>query len=487
MYLRKGVRSVSEYSELLKKYMKEKNIKVDTIVQYCDIERSSMYKILTGKRKVTKIDLAKKIANYMQLSPYECEEYYEAYYRSLVGKHVSDANRQIEEFILGFDEIYSIQNRELPQSEIIKSSFEFSTEHILNGKTEINYCIRMILEQEVHRQNPRIRLIMQCDNHFLKELLLILGKNRSDMKIEHILCFAKNEGKQNVEILKQIMMFYTCDCQYEPFYYYDDIASHFQNMNLFCNVIVCEEVVLCYTNDYSYGQLLRKPEFVKAYQKLFQSYRSQTYPLLAKVESVLGEYLSVGQEVVRSMKTTKAYSLHAEPCAVPFISREMLEKYLVQELPNREQLMGLFENYICEEKEMLDQGKLCCSFTLGGLERFIREGRQEEIQENFYHPFEKQDCLRIIKEMLPYFQNGTYRLLKKRLSNMNNTLHVFMTPSKGHLLFQKKEKELVYIYINEPGMLHQFMQFLQGLNEELSLYTANEAVEMVEQIINKYS
>lgn len=476
-----------EYSELLRRYMKEKDIKIDKLTQYCGVERSSMYKILNGKRKVTKIDIAKKIANYMQLSPVECEQYYEAYYRSMAGERAFEENRQMEDFILHFDEIYYEQSRKLlGESNAAAQEQASSMVCMLNGKVEIDYYIRMILDQAVQRQNPRIYLMMQCDNQFLKEILLMLGKNRTDMRIEHILCFQKNENQKNMEILKQIIPFYACDCQYIPFYYYDEISAHFYNMNLFCNVIICDEAVLCYTSDYTYGQLLRKEEFVKAYQDLFQTYQSHTYPLLSKVKSVIEEYLFVGQDVLCGMETAKAYSLHAEPCAIPFISREILEKQLVLQLPHREQLIEMFENYILEEKEMLDQGKLCCSFTLNGLERFIREGRQEEIPEDFYYPIETSDCIKMVTDMLPYFQNGAYRIMKNRLSDMNSKLHIFMSPAKGHLLFQKKEKELVYININEPGMIQQFMSFLQGMNEEICLYTADEAVEKVKEIIERY-
>lgn len=478
---------MSEYSELLRGYIQEKDIKVDKLTQYCGVERSSMYKFINGKRKVTKKEIAKKIANYMQLSPKECEQYYEAYYRSLEGERAYRERKQLEDFICCFDEIYYAQSRKfLEVGKVIVEETTIPKVHSLKGKVEINYYIKMLLEQVAQLENPKVLLITQCDNQFLRDLLLMMGKNKKDMKIEHILCFQKSANYENMEILESIIPFYACECQYEPYYYYDEISSHFYNMNLFCNIVICETGILGYTSDYGYGQIFKEREFIQMYQEIFQQYKEQTYPLLIKIESVLNEYLSVGQDVLKGLDLEKAYTLHSEPCVVPFISRDILEKYILYELPQRVQTQEMFWKYICEEKEMLDAGKLCCNFTLQGVERFIQEGRVEEIPEDFYNPFKKSDCVKMIKDMLPYFQNGTYRLLKNRLSQINSRLHVFVAPSTGHLLFEKKEKELVYIYINEPEMLQQFMSFLKGLNEETSLYTVEEAVEKVQQIIKKY-
>lgn len=40
---------MSDFSDLLSKYIQEKNIQVASMVKYCGIDRSAMYKIIKGK------------------------------------------------------------------------------------------------------------------------------------------------------------------------------------------------------------------------------------------------------------------------------------------------------------------------------------------------------------------------------------------------------------------------------------------------------
>lgn len=42
---------MSVFSDLLKNYIHEKKIKVMALAQYCDLERSTVYKFINGKRE----------------------------------------------------------------------------------------------------------------------------------------------------------------------------------------------------------------------------------------------------------------------------------------------------------------------------------------------------------------------------------------------------------------------------------------------------
>ena len=44
---------MSEFSDLLSSYIEEKEIKVYALLEYCSLDRSTMYKIINGKRNPT--------------------------------------------------------------------------------------------------------------------------------------------------------------------------------------------------------------------------------------------------------------------------------------------------------------------------------------------------------------------------------------------------------------------------------------------------
>lgn len=171
---------------------------------------------------------------------------------------------------------------------------------------------------------------------------------------------------------------------------------------------------------------------------------------------------------------------------VPFVTEEMLRSQIREEMPSREQMVIIFGRYIAELRQAVDMGKCRSYFTIDGTEDFILNGKIGEIPDNFYHPLKKEDCLEILKNMLPYFADGKYRLLKNQLANIQSNLHIFVAASAGHFLFSNSQRELVYIAMNEPKMIQQFYDFMESLNEEMSLYTTEEAVEKITALIEKY-
>ena len=53
---------MSEFSDLLSSYIDEKEIKVYSLLEYCNLDRSTMYKIINGKRNPTSMEVFQKIA-----------------------------------------------------------------------------------------------------------------------------------------------------------------------------------------------------------------------------------------------------------------------------------------------------------------------------------------------------------------------------------------------------------------------------------------
>ena len=48
---------MSTFSDLFKHYIHEKNIKVMSLAHYCDLERSTVYKFINGKREPMSMEL----------------------------------------------------------------------------------------------------------------------------------------------------------------------------------------------------------------------------------------------------------------------------------------------------------------------------------------------------------------------------------------------------------------------------------------------
>ena len=62
---------MSVFSDLLSEYITMKDVGVYPLSQFCGLDRSSMYKIINGKRNPAGEDVVRKMAQFMQLTPQE--------------------------------------------------------------------------------------------------------------------------------------------------------------------------------------------------------------------------------------------------------------------------------------------------------------------------------------------------------------------------------------------------------------------------------
>ena len=60
---------MSAFSDTLSQYISDKNVKVYSMAKYCDTDRSTMYKFISGKRNPPSDEIIKKMAQFMHLTP----------------------------------------------------------------------------------------------------------------------------------------------------------------------------------------------------------------------------------------------------------------------------------------------------------------------------------------------------------------------------------------------------------------------------------
>ena len=476
---------MSAYSRFLKKTVKEKDICVAKMAQYCNMDRSLMYKVINGKNKISKI-YAKKIANYLKLTPAECQQYYENFYKLVYGEEVYRHKYQIVDFLCNFDDAIRHPLYMEKESEIkLLDNFQI---HMMESRSEINYYIKLLVEKESQKEYPSIELMTQCDNQYLMDTLLMAGKSRPNLKITHIVCLQESQESMwdNISMVKNILPFYKYQCNYEARCYYDNINSHFHNMNMFCNTLICEEGVLCYTSDYGFGQLIRDKESIRIYQKIFMQYRKETYAFMIKMKSIMEQLCMTRDNYVFKGKNRNFYTIGAEPCVLPFVTDYILDKKIHQDMPYRDQAIKLFREYINNVRGAADRGDYHVFFTMAGINYFMQGQRLLGIPHDFYDEFTQKECIDMIKKLIPYVKTGKYRILKNKLEDLSGEVEVFVSPEVCQLVFKTEEDEYAHIKINESGMVDLLYSFAEDMDEDMFLYTPEEGVCMLEEFIEKY-
>ena len=66
---------MTEFPELLNKFIEQKNIHIYSMAKYCGLDRSTLYKIIKGNRRPPSASVRDKMACFMHLTPDETRQF----------------------------------------------------------------------------------------------------------------------------------------------------------------------------------------------------------------------------------------------------------------------------------------------------------------------------------------------------------------------------------------------------------------------------
>ena len=64
---------MSEFSDLLSLLIKNQDVNVSALTAYCELDRSTMYKLINGKRAPSSKAQVQKLAAFIKLNPLETQ------------------------------------------------------------------------------------------------------------------------------------------------------------------------------------------------------------------------------------------------------------------------------------------------------------------------------------------------------------------------------------------------------------------------------
>ncbi len=481
---------MSEFSDLLTQFIHDKNIKVYSMVRYCGIDRSTMYKIINGKRNPPSPALVDKIAEFMHLTPLEYEQFQTAYQITVTGRTTYFNRKSVENFLMTFPR--SSSQSILPSPLKISCSNQDPAEAIsgctaLPTRLEVNDYLHRMLIAESNKENGHIALFLQPDYDFLFSLLASLKSLNSDLYIEHILCLSNSEQMTethepyNLVYIRKIISIYIHALNYHPYYFYDDIHSHYNSFNGFPCLIITQTCALTCTSDYHAGIFFTEPRTVQMMWDLYHNYLNKCFPLFHTVNSVLEECLVLGNML---WTDTPNYGLQPEPCIIPFVTPQLLENAVRKDLPCRDAILPRLQEYIDLTRSRLPSCSTHLYHTKQGIDAFARTGRITEIPSEIYRPFTIEERIFLLKELEKQCAWGTYRFLKKPLDQISDNLHLSVNTTSGYLLFTNIKKENIYLIIKEPGILSSFLDYAESLDDSV-LSTKEEMILYLQSVIQK--
>lgn len=482
---------IPDFAKVLSDYIHEKNVNVYSMAQFCDLDRSTMYKFINGKRRPSSISLVRKMADFMLLTPAEYQLLSEAYRISLVGPEIYFRRKYIWKFLQNPGKYISAFPVNFTKTGA-HSTPPLAEMTVLDGQSQITNCMFEILAQEAQEEQGKIQIFMDPDFSSIIDYLASLGCRYHSLQIEHIFCMDNtqqlmdNGQNYNLYCLEQILPLYTCGCLYNAYYFYDTIFTRKNTLEIFSVMLITSRYALLFTRDRSQGILFGNRASVQLYRNIFGRF----YPSVSSFADKVTDVISQIQRLISfDFGEKDIYIFQPLPCLTYCLPEEFLDRYLYPDLPGREHVLGMLSDFIRRTKDSFSERRPYFLFTEQGVRDFLETGRVPDYPDYVYAPFSIRDRMFLIQEIMKKCLPQQLCMLKKNYFYSNRSISIFSSPHSGYLFLpvcnEADSCEQIYLDITESHLVSSFYDFLLYLKENFC-YSPDETGKVLRRILQEF-
>lgn len=484
---------MSVFSDLLQNYIHEKKVKVMALAKYCELERSTIYKFINGKREPMSAELVEQIAHFIKLTPQETYQFKEAWKMARIGENDYYIRKSIEHFLSDFPNRSSSSLHNITPHTHENLTISLSDTQnclLLNSRQALDSAVHHILMDEASRHDGKIALFLQPDYPFLLHLLSTIHPSGT-LQIDHI--FSLNRTAQFTEAhelyelyyLRNLFPVYMNKLDYQIHCFYTDEASHFKQLSALPYMILTSEYAITCSSDYQMGILYQDPDILQALWNLFHSHQDLCQPAFQTFPIIADDLLSLFQFVAQTRASAdQVIIIQPEACILPFLRKNLLEEIFNYDLPGADYILSMADALCTDNMRRVNDGKFIIYFTEYGMNRFLRDGLFEEIPSTFYHSLNIRQRFQILREISRCCHEGSYRLLKKPLNHLSENLRMALCGNTCSLTYQTNSGDHMCFAITEPFILEIFQNFLTNMDPD-SYYSPAEAVKIITSMIDQ--
>ena len=464
---------MSVFSETLIGFINEKDADISGMVRYCGVDRSTMYKILNGKRNPPQVATVHKLADFLHLKPDELQRLLEARKITLLGYQTYYRRKNVENFLRSFPkELHAYPDPSAKQEsaeEILRPVSDLPPCLGLNSQMDVNYYLRKILAKEGHRENGNISLLVQPEYDFLLKMLQSANPP-NHLTVDHIFCLTDTEAiTPDHEFIPSVYMhaifplFARKNITFSPLNYYGDLNSRIYNPSLMpCLILTSEHAILC-TRDFRRGICFSDPELISYFREGFVSLKKKCFPLFRAVPLAEDD---VHAAILDLLDPSGPVSLiQPEGNLLSFLktgeSRDSLPLTRTQSADH--------------------PGTLHLFFTRHALIRFVRTGLLCEEPSSVPEPVPVPERIQVLKEFLSFCKAGHYRMLRYPLEMLPGSMRFYMTEKSGCLMLKSKDCPAFCLFLDEPSLIRTFSDYMDSLQE--NCYPVEEAVPIIQEML----
>lgn len=469
-----------EFGEYLRELIKKNDLRISALARQTGIERTTLSKAVSGQR-VLPYHALDRIISHLRLTPMEEKKlryFYEEQFeqkgvresREIIDKLFSDLS-SLDFSMAAFEERKLLVNIE----EYVKDRLIFT------GSMNVELLLRMILSEELSKENGKIEMTIPPRYGFLnQELMQRYLSEDVNADITQIIAFDTSEGVDgnlhNLKYFCQVLPFCLLSYQrYHPYYYYDEYVKK-QYMDPFPYFMVTSNCVICLSENGSEAMLLRSEEQVFYYHRHFQNLLSQCHDLIKYTVNPIEMLKSYAERT----DADGYYTIMDQPCFGKYYSDEFIDEHIHQSVPYREYLLESAENRF---RVLRTAKNFYTLYTKSGLQRFMDTGVLDDFPEILVKPFSMEVRKKLMNQMAVDIVSGknVARILEPGIFPDYLSITTSLDSGVGFFLTQQSplKEDFFSIHLEEPSLCKAFHGWLLGLAESRYALSAEDTAKVM--------
>lgn len=478
---------MSRFSEILSHFIFDKQIRIPDMAVYCNMNRSTLYKVINGKRSASSLAQVKTMAQYLHMTPDETAKLLEAYQITRLGEKAYYRMKSVDSFLRGFS---VVSKNTFNWNGVMPFNQNGPVIENLNSQYAIIQVVEKILKHEKNKAKGKVYLNIQPDTApYVFDILLNTERLESQTKleIEHIL-YLHGDGRLNdrnedlnITYLQSVLPLFLHNhyIDYRPYYYYEKIPDSDIHAAFFGFVLFTEDYLLVMDETGSKGLMIKDAETIQICIEKFEEKKRFTRPMMEMADN---------WQILDPDIACREYEIYyrVDPFLLPHMSEQIMKKYILDSMDNQSGFLQRYrkykQNYFHRQTEQI----LYCS--LNGIRRVLDKDAQ--FFSSILKPLSQEDRLHIMRRFYEYCRTNETADLRILKENTNTDFF----RGGGYYLYDPNHLFFVYdignehmvVEIKNETLQESFQYYFLHLTED-AYYAKEEGLDLLYQELQKHT
>lgn len=478
---------MSQFSKCLEENILLRNLSYVQLAKRTGINRTLLHHLVRGDRKPSDTEQVQRLAEALSLSPAERRELIRLGKIAQLGEEVYQRRMAVQQMLLRISPV-----EELPVGQV-SERLEDTLPVVCQGTAQVRALIKRVIDRECALSHGYLDFLGQPDDEFLLQLMQIASAS-AEMRIRHVLCFDNGPHAETINIhsFGQLLSNLLAMRGYEAYYYYGSLAGSVSGMTPFPVLLLTSTCAMQIKADYSAAIISTGSVHTLLIQS-FQTALVECHPLTRRVQDLWGcleNYMPFWEKVQMGEKEAFYYLVPEYSCTA-FLNPDIIETYLVQDLPDRGNLIAALTDSSKKSLKGVREYPLTQYITREGVYSFLQTGRFSDCPDEFYQPLSPFHRAYILERSIACAkESDTYqlRLYDHDSLPFSNTL-ILSTSAEGQVVninCKSLTAGFVSLNLQNPTIAAAISDYLASLLDTSMVSSKEDTIRWLESALKDF-